>query len=57
VKIDQMIEVNNMTDGRRVIVAAAYLRDVTANWYEADKGNINQYTNNNTGSFIRRIKA
>ncbi len=29
-KIDWMIEANNMADGRRVAVAAAYLRDVVA---------------------------
>ncbi len=40
-KIDQMIEVNNVANRRRVTVAAIHLRDVTANWYEADKANIN----------------
>src|SRR6266540_4024260 len=56
-EIDQMIEVNNVADGRRVAVAAAYLRDVAAEWYEADKANITQYTDNNAGSFIRRIRV
>ena len=39
-KIDQMIEVNNMDAERRVVVAAAYLRNVAADWYETDKENI-----------------
>ncbi len=30
-KIDQMIEANNMADGRRVEVTAVYLRDIVAN--------------------------
>ena len=30
VKIDQMIEANNVANGRRVAVAAAYLRDAAA---------------------------
>ncbi len=51
-----MIEANNVADGRRVAVAATYLRDTAAEWYEADKANINRYTDNNAGSFIRRIK-
>ena len=40
-EIDQMIEANNVADGRRVAVAAAHLRDVAAEWYETDKVNIN----------------
>ena len=52
-----MIEANNVADGRKVAVVAAYLRDATAEWYEADKVNINWYTDNNAESFIRRIKA
>jgi len=52
-----MIEVNNVADGRRVAVAAAHLRDAAAEWYETDKANITQYTDNNAGSFIRRIRA
>ncbi len=52
-----MIEANNVADGRRVAVIAAHLRDAAAKWYEADKVNINQYTDNNARSFIRRIKA
>src|SRR6266542_1322549 len=52
-----MIEANNVADGRRVAVAAAHLRDVVAEWYETDKANITQYTDNNARSFIRRIKA
>ena len=56
-KIDQMIEANNVTDRRRVAVAAAHLRDAAAKWYETDKANINRYTNNNVKSFIKRIRA
>ena len=56
-EINQMIEANNMADGRRVVVVATHLRDVIAEWYEADKVNINQYIDNNLGSFIRQIKA
>src|SRR6266540_1378752 len=56
-KIDRMIEANNVADGRRVAVVAAYLRDVAAEWYEADKANITRYTNNNARSFIRQIRA
>ncbi len=56
-KIDRMIEANNVADGRRVAVAAAHLRDAVAEWYETDKVNITRYTDNNTGSFIRRIRA
>src|SRR6266508_735695 len=52
-----MIEANNVADGRKVAVAAAHLRDAAAEWYEADKANINRYINNNSGSFIRRIRA
>src|SRR6266540_3182946 len=52
-----MIEANNVADGRKVAVAAAHLRDAAAEWYEADKANINWYTDNNAGSFIRRIRA
>src|SRR6266540_172358 len=56
-EIDQMIEANNVADGRRVAVAAAFLRDAAAEWYETDKVNITRYTDNNAGSFIRRIRA
>ena len=56
-EIDRMIEANNVTNGRRVAVAAAHLRDVAAEWYETDKANITRYTDNNAGSFIRRIRA
>jgi len=56
-KIDRMIEANNMADRRRVAVAAAHLRDAAAEWYESDRANINRYTDNNVGSFIRRIRA
>src|SRR6266540_2704015 len=52
-----MIEANNVTDRRRVAVAAAHLRDAAAEWYETDKANITWYTDNNAGSFIRRIRA
>ena len=40
-EIDRMIEANNVTNRRRVAVAAAYLRDTAAEWYKADKANIN----------------
>jgi len=30
-----------VTDRRKVAVAAAHLRDVIADWFEADKANIN----------------
>ncbi len=56
-ELDRMIEANNVADGRKVAVAAAHLRDAAAEWYEADKANINRYTDNNAGSFIRRIRA
>ena len=56
-KIDRMIEANNVADGKRVVVAAAHLRDAAAEWYETDKANITRYTDNNAGSFIRRIRA
>src|SRR6266498_2156101 len=56
-ELDRMIEANNVVDGRKVAVAAAHLRDAAAEWYEADKANINRYMDNNAGSFIRRIKA
>src|SRR6266498_5848020 len=56
-KIDQMIEVNNVADGRRMAVVAAHLRDVAAEWYETDKANITRYIDNNAESFIRRIRA
>ena len=39
-EIDRMIEANNVADGRRVAVAATYLRDVAAEWYKTDKANI-----------------
>ena len=52
-----MIEANNVADGRRVAVAAVHLRDAAAEWYETDKANITWYTDNNAGSFIRRIRA
>ncbi len=52
-KIDQMIEVNNVANGRKVAVTTAYLRDVTIDWYKADKININHYIDNNSRSFIR----
>jgi len=52
-----MIEANNVADRRRIAVAAAHLRNATAEWYEADKANITWYTDNNIGSFIRRIRA
>ncbi len=52
-----MIEANNVVNEKRVAVAAVYLRDAAVEWYEADKANINWYTNNNPESFIRRIKA
>src|SRR6266498_1902506 len=55
-EIDRMLEVNNVTDRKKVAVAAAHLRDAAADWFKADKININQYTNNNIRSFIRRIK-
>ena len=56
-EIDQIIEANNVTDGRRVTVAAAHLRDAVAEWYEANKANITRYTDNNLRSFIKRIKV
>ncbi len=56
-ELDRMIEANNIADGRKVAVAAAHLRDAAAEWYETDKANINRYTDNNAGSFIRRIRA
>ena len=56
-EINQMIEANNVADGRRVAVAAAYLRDAVAEWYKTDKVNITRYTDNNPRSFIRRIRA
>src|SRR6266542_850301 len=56
-ELDRMIEANNVADGRKVAVAAAHLRDAAAEWYEADKANINRYMDNNAGSFIRRIRA
>ncbi len=56
-EIDWMIEANNVANGKRVVVAAAHLRDIAADWYKADKGNINWYTDNNARIFIRRIKA
>ena len=52
-ELDRMIEANNVADRRRVAVAAAHLRDAAAEWYETDKANINRYTDNNAGSFIR----
>ena len=52
-----MIKANNVADKRRVAVAAAYLRDAVAEWYETDKANIIWYTDNNAESFIRRIRA
>ena len=52
-----MIEANNMADRRRIAVAAVYLRDVVAEWYETDKANITRYTDNNARSFIRRIRV
>jgi len=48
-----MLEANNVVDGRRVAVVVAHLRDITADWYEADKANINRYIDNNPRSFIR----
>ena len=48
-----MLEVNNVTDGRKVIVVAVHLRDVIADWFEVDKANINWYIDNNVKSFIR----
>ena len=57
VKINRMIEANNVINGRRVAVAAAHLRDVIIEWYEADKANINWYTDNNARNFIRRIRV
>ncbi len=56
-ELDRIIEANNIADGRKVAVAAAHLRDAVAEWYEVDKANINRYTDNNPGSFIRRIRA
>ena len=56
-EIDRIIEANNVANRRRVAVAAAYLKDTAAEWYEADKANINRYVDNNAGSFIRRIRA
>ena len=67
IEIDRMLEANNVTDGRKVVVkrefmlevmvAAIHLKDVVADWFEADKGNINQYVDNNAESFIRWIKV
>ncbi len=56
-KMDWMLAANNVIDRRRVAVAAAHLRDVAADWYEANKVNINWYIDNNAGSFIKWIKA
>ena len=52
-----MIEANNVVIERRVAVAAAHLKNVAADWYKADKANIVQYADENTGSFIRQIKV
>ena len=52
-EIDQMIKTNNVAMRRRVTVAATHLRDITANWYEANKENIAQYADRVAGSFIK----
>ncbi len=52
-----MIKANNVAAERRVAVAAAYLRNIAADWYKADKTNITQYADRNVASFIRWIKA
>ena len=57
VKIDCMLEANNVANRRKITVVVAHLRDAAADWFEADKVNINQYTNNNARSFIRWIKT
>ena len=46
-----------MADRRKVAVAVAHLRDAAADWFEADKANINWYLDNNAKSFIKQIKA
>ena len=48
-----MIKANNVAAERRVAVAAAYLRNIAADWYKADKTNITQYADRNVASFIR----
>ncbi len=56
-KINWIIETNNVTLGRRVVIVAAYLRNTAADWYEADKANITQYADRNVMSFIKQIKV
>ena len=41
VKIDQIIEANNVTIKRKVVVVVAYLKDIAVDWYKANKTNIN----------------
>ena len=36
-----MLEVNNVADRRKVVIATAHLRDAIADWFEVDKVNIN----------------
>ncbi len=47
-----MIKANNMAVGRKIAIIAVYLKNAIANWYKANKININQYANRVEESFI-----
>ncbi len=48
-----MIEANNIFMKKRVVIAAAHLRNIAADWYKIDKANIIQYVDRNVMNFIR----
>ena len=53
---EQAHAANGWPDGRKVALAAGHLRDAARDWYELDRGNINQYhTNGQNDNFDDRL--
>ena len=54
---EQAAAANQWPDNRKIEIAAGYLKDAAADWYRADRANINQWNqfNNANGSFYHRF--
>src|SRR6185312_6794086 len=44
---ERACEANNVGDNRKVVLAAAHLKDIAGSWYEREKNNINAWNQQN----------
>lgn len=44
---ERACEANNIQNDRKVVIAAAYLKDIAGSWYEREKNNINAWNQQN----------